>query len=165
MEDDVTMKVSEPAVAYTPTTFDTVIRYLHSNHLPIDTKRAIYRQLQSEVADENLANMKRRLKEFSKLEAGWDGYGEAIPIVSDTVKLMESFLKSCRPSDLEDWSLFPNVNGTLLLEQDDAAISVASSQYSYYAEKDDKVISAEGKETTVDNLLDTIHTINVFMQR
>ena len=64
-----------------------------------------------------------------------------------------------------DWSLFPNVNGTLLLEQDDAAISIASSQYSYYAEKDDNIISAEGKETTVDNLLDTIHTINAFMQR
>lgn len=55
---------SEPAVAYAPTMFDKVISYLHSSHMPIETKRAVYLQLQAEVADENLGYMKRRLKEL-----------------------------------------------------------------------------------------------------
>ena len=44
---------SEPVTAYAPTVFDAVISYLHSTHLPMETKRAVYLQLQAEVADEN----------------------------------------------------------------------------------------------------------------
>ena len=53
-----TMKVSEPVAAYASTMFDTVISYLHSSQMPMETKRAVYLQLQAEVADENLGYMK-----------------------------------------------------------------------------------------------------------
>ena len=42
-----TMKVSEPVAAYAPTMFDTVISYLHSSQMPMETKRAVYLQLQA----------------------------------------------------------------------------------------------------------------------
>lgn len=165
MEDNVSTMASEPAVAYTPTMFDTVISYLHSNRMPIETKRAVYRQLQSEVADENIANLKRRLKELSKLERGWDGYGEALPIVPATIDLMTKFLYSCRPSDVVDWTLSPNTNGTILLEQKDAAISISSKQFSYYAENGEEYIEDEGLDSDVANITEAIRKINFFMQQ
>ena len=73
MEDNDPIMASKPAVAYVPTMYDTVISYLHASHMPTETKRAVYLQLQAEVADENLGYMKRRLKEFASLEPGWDG--------------------------------------------------------------------------------------------
>ena len=165
MESDETIKAAELVAAYSPTMFDTVISYLHANHMPIETKRAVYRQLQSEVADENLAYMKRRLKEFAKLKAGWDGYGAALPIVPTTIDIMLQFLRSCRPSDVEDWTLSPNTNGTLLLEQTDAAISISSKLLSYYAENAEKYIEEEGLDCNIENIAKAVRTINVFMHQ
>jgi hypothetical protein len=164
MEDKDVMMASEPVAAYSPTVFDTVISYLHSSHMPLDTKRAVYRQLQAEVADENLAYLKRRLKEISSLKDGWDGYGEAISINPKTIRVMGQFLKCCNSADLEEWRLSPNINGTLLLELDDAAISISSNTLSFYAEKGDNMLTEEGIESTPENISSTVRRINSFMQ-
>ena len=153
----------EPVAVRPLTAFDTVISYLHSYRMNIDTKRAVYKQLQLEVADENLGYLKKRLKEFEKLEAGWDGYGDAIPVKKETIELMRAFLMSCRPADVSEWKLFPNVNGTLLLEQDDAAISIASKEFSYYAENGNNYMESEHQECSVAALIDTVRSINSFM--
>lgn len=162
MEDKDSMKVSEPVAVYSPTMFDQVISYLHSSQLPMETKRAVYLQLQAEVADENLSYMKRRLKEFSGLQAGWDGE-DAQPLVAEVVDFMSQLLRSCSSKDLADWSLFPNVNGTLLLQRNDAAVSIGKEEYSYFAEAKDKAVGHDHQPLSIESVISTIEMINRYV--
>lgn len=162
MEDKNSMKVSEPVAAYSPTTFDTVISYLHSSQLPMETKRVVYLQLQAEVADENLGCMKRRLKEFAGLQPGWDGE-DAQPVLPEIADFMGPLLRSCDSLELADWSLFPNVNGTFLLQRKKAAISIGQSEYSYFAEGKDKIMGLDHQPLSIESVLNTIETINRYV--
>ena len=162
MEEKESMKVSEPVVAYSSTKFDQVISYLHSSRLPMETKRAVYLQLQAEVADENLGYMKRRLKEFSTLQPGWDGE-DAQPVLSDIIVFVGQLLRSCSSLELSDWSLFPNVNGTLLLQRKDAAISIGKEEYSYFAETKEKAIGHDHQPLSIESVMSTIETINRYV--
>jgi hypothetical protein len=159
MEDKGQMRVSEPVATYTPTAFDTVISYLHSSHMPMETKRAVYLQLQAEVADENLGYMKRRLKEFADLQPGWDGE-DALPVLPEIAKFMGQLLRSCNSLELADWSLFPNVNGTFLLQRKNAAISIGQNEYSYFAEAKDTVMGHDHQSLSIESVRKTIETIN-----
>ena len=157
-----TMKVSEPVAAYAPTMFDTVISYLHSSQMPMETKRAVYLQLQAEVADENLGYMKRRLKEFAGLQSGWDGE-DAQPVLPEIADFMGKLLRSCDSLELADWSLFPNVNGTFLLQRKNAAISIGQNEYSYFAEGKDKVMGHDHQPLSIESVVATIETINRYV--
>ena len=161
MEDNKPIMAAEPAT-YTPTAFDTVISYLHSSHMPIETKRAVYLQLQAEVADENLGYMKRRLKEFAGLQPGWDGE-DAQPVLPEVTTFMNQLLHSCNSLELTDWSLFPNVNGTFLLQRKNAAISIGLKEFSYYAEAKDKVIGLDHQPLSIESVLSTIEQINRYV--
>ena len=143
--------------------FNTVFNCLNDNRVTIDTRRAVYHRLQSEIADENLINMKNRLVEFSKLKAGWDGYGEAIPISPKAIKNTEQILTACRPSTLTEWRVFPNVNGTILLELENAAISIGDDGFSYWFEADGKDFGEEYVNFSVDNVVTAIKKINSYV--
>ena len=153
---------SEPVVGYAPTMFDTVISYLRSSRMPIETKRAVYLQLQAEVADENLGYLKRRLKEFADLQSGWDG-DDAQPILPEVTAFMEQLLRSCNSRELSDWALFPNVNGTFLLQRKNAAISIGQKEYSYYAESRSEAIGHDHQPLTIGNVIKTIEKINRYV--
>ena len=162
MEDNGIIMAAEPSAAYTPTMFDTVIRHLHSYHMPMDTKRAVYLQLQAEVADENLGYMKRRLKEFASLQSGWDGE-DAQPLLPEATVFMDHLLRSCSSKQLSDWSLFPNVNGTYLLQRKNAAISIGQKEYSYFAEAGNKAIGLDHQPLSIESVRKTIETINRYV--
>lgn len=162
-EDSPAMVVEEPATVYTPTMFDTVIGYLHSSRMPMETKRAVYLQLQMEVADENIGYMKRRLKEYESLRAGWDGE-EALPVLPGIAQFVGELLRSCDSLELVDWSLFPNVNGTLLLQRRDGAISIGRVEYSYFAEKKESVIGQDCQPLSIDAVKETIEKINRYVR-
>lgn len=162
MEDKETIKVSEPIAAYTPTMFDQVISYLHSSQMPIETKRAVYLQLQAEVADENLGYMKRRLKELADLQSGWDGE-DAQPVLPEIAAFVGELLRSCSSLELSEWSLFPNVNGTLLLQRRDAAISIGKEEYSYFAEAKGKAVGHDHQPLSIESVVSSIETINRYV--
>lgn len=162
MEDNEPMMASEPALAYAPTMFDKVISYLHSSHMPIETKRAVYLQLQAEVADENLGYLKRRLKEFANLTSGWDGE-DAQPVLPEITAFMTQLLRSCSSMELAEWSLFPNVNGTFLLQRKNAAISIGKEEFSYFAEAKDKAIGQDHQPLSIESIISTIETINRYV--
>ena len=162
MEENESIKVSEPVAAYSPTMFDKVISYLHSSQMPMETKRAVYLQLQAEVADENLGYMKSRLKEFSCLQSGWDGV-DAQPVLSEITAFVSQLLRSCNSIELADWSLFPNVNGTLLLQRNDAAISIGKEEYSYFAEAKGKAMGHDHLPLSIESVMSTIETINRYV--
>lgn len=156
------MKVSEPVAAYSPTMYDQVISYLHSSQMPIETKRAVYLQLQAEVADENLGYLKRRLQEFTSLQRGWDGE-DAQPVMAEIIAFMSQLFHMCISLDLTDWSLFPNVNGTLLLQRKDAAISIGKEEYSYFAEAKGKAIGHDHQPLSIESVMSTIKMINHYV--
>jgi hypothetical protein len=143
--------------------FDTVFNYLNDNRVTIDTRRAVYHRLQSEISDENLVNMKKRLVEFSALKAGWDGYGEAIPISNVAIRNTKQVLDNCRPSYLTEWRLFPNVNGTILLEVDNAAISIGDESFTYWFEADGKDYGEEYVKFSVSGVVNAIKKINSYV--
>lgn len=154
---------SEPSATWTGSTYDSVISYLRSHRLPIETKRAVCHQLQTEVADENLSYLKHRLTEFSLLEKGWDGYGEALPISSHIISNVRQVLDACKPTDLLEWRLFPNVNGTLLMELDAAAISIGEDSFTYWAESMAKDLGEENVPFSVTSVVDAIKRINAYV--
>ena len=161
MEEKEPIMAAEPAT-YTPTAFDTVISYLHSSHMPLETKRAVYLQLQAEVADENLGYMKRRLKEFASLQPGWDGE-DAQPALPEITDFIGQLLRFCNSLELADWSLFPNVNGTFLLQRKNAAISIGKEEYSYFAEGKNKVMGHDHQPLSIESVITTIETINRYV--
>lgn len=142
--------------------FDIVMNYLHSIPLTFATKRAVYRQLQSEVYEEHLKALKKKMADISLLGEDWDGY-EAEPVNPITLKNFKKALSACKPSDFADWTLSPNTNGTLLLERDEAAVSIASKEFSCYAEQGDRYMEENHRSFTVPALLDTVRRINTFL--
>ncbi|MBQ3691511.1 MAG: hypothetical protein II937_16810 [Bacteroidales bacterium] len=145
-------------------TFDAVMGYLHSIPISFETKKSVYRQLRQEVYDGHLQTMKDRLKQIAALKHGWDGY-DGLIIKKKTIENFSQFLNICRPADVAEWSLFPNTNGTLLLEQKDASISLASKEFSYYAEQTDKYMEADNQPYSLQLFLETIRTINSFLKQ
>ena len=143
--------------------FDAVMGYLHSIPISYETKKSVYQQLRIEILDSHIQTMKDRLKQIAALKKGWDGY-DGIAIKKATIDNFATFLDVCSPSDVSDWSLFPNTNGTLLLEQKNAAISISSKAFSYYAELPGKYMEAENQTYTLQSILETVRAINVFLK-
>lgn len=143
-------------------TVEMVMGYIHSIPITPTIKRIVYRKLQEEIYDEHLCSLKHKLSDIALLERDWDGY-EAEPINSVTIKNFKKVLAACKPSDFADWVLSPNTNGTLLLERDEAAVSIASKEYSYYAEQGDRYMEENHRVFSVTALLDTVRSINAFL--
>ncbi len=143
--------------------FDTVFSFLKQNRVTIDTKRAVCSRLQSEIAEENLSCLKRRLNDFAKLKHGWDGYGDALPISDVAINNTKQVFKECRPSDLSEWRLSPNTNGTILLELDNAAVSIGDDSFTYWYEADGKDFGEEYVPFTAKTVANAIKKINSYV--
>mgnify|MGYP006873159005 CR=1 FL=1 len=146
---------------FPPTPVEAVMGYLHSSRLNTDAKRTVFRLLQMEVANENLERLKSRLQQIKSLEQGWDGE-DALPANSHIADFVSHLLSHCKPSDLTDWSLFPNVNGTLLLQKEDAGISIGLDEFSYFAESEDGDIGEDKVPLTTEAIVATIKRINLY---
>jgi len=143
-------------------TFDDVMGYLHSIPISFPTKKLLYLQLRVEVEVEHLRMLKERLKEIAALKEGWDGF-DAPPILNATIKNVKKLIDACKASELTEWTVSPNTNGTILLERKEAAISIASNKFSYYAEQEDRYMEANHCEYTPGTLLKALLDINSFL--
>ena len=98
-----------------------------------------------------------RINELAALQNNWDDDG-ALPIEKKVIKNVKQLLEQCEDSDLREWVIFPDVNGTILLENKsgDASISIGNTEFSY--------VSSNGNGANVkirtDSLLKTIRKIN-----
>lgn len=74
-----------------------------------------------------------RLSDFQEYEAGWDG-DNALPLNHLVVKNFKSILQASSDSDLQDWTIFPSANGTLLLQNKKrkSGINIGAQGFSYY---------------------------------
>ncbi len=100
------------------------------------------------------------LSDFQDYEQGWDGE-DALPLDKTVVRNFKEVLQKSNDNDLKGWVIFPERNGTLFMqnEQLDAGINIGNKDFSYYINKDGKVIGENGKKFTSKSLLETIRKI------
>ena len=104
--------------------------------------------------------MLESLSDFQDYELGWDGE-DAAPLDKTVIRNFKEVLQKSNDSDLKGWVIFPERNGTLFMqnEQHDAGINIGNKDFSYYINKDGKVIGENGKKFTPKSLLETIREI------
>ena len=97
------------------------------------------------------SQIKIALDKLSYLKAGWDGL-DAAPIAKDVIYNVLQLLSVSDNQVWRNWSLEPNINGTLILRSRSrtSAISLGSDTFSFYIKngqnitgKDDVPFSAE----------------------
>lgn len=86
-----------------------------------------------------------RTTDLSSLKQGWDG-ADAVPMQKRTVQNVQRLIKAGISSDFKEWVLFPDDNGTMLLQSKDgaASISIGNSSYSFVSTKGGQIKAEEG---------------------
>ena len=81
-----------------------------------------------------------RTIELAALTAGWDG-AQALPMEKKALLNMQRLIKAGESKDFKQWVLFPDDNGTILMQSKDgkASISIGNNSYSFVSTKDGKV--------------------------
>ena len=138
MEDDVTTKVSESAVASSMTSYNDVMSYLHSIRIAPEVKASVGRRLIVEVTEPYLSKAFERIDHLSLLKDDWDGYG-AKKISSYVLRNLREVLLISDNNDWENWIISPAPDGTLALQSKchTSSISVGDKEFSYYSAKGD----------------------------
>ena len=102
----------------------------------------------------------KRTEELATLPAGWDG-AEAMPMQKKAVQNVQRLIKAGLSSDFRDWVLFPDDNGTLLMQSKDgtARISIGNNSYSFVGIKEGNIKTGESMKFTPASVLKTLRTI------
>ena len=102
-----------------------------------------------------------RTQVLSKLYRGWDG-ADAAPIETKTIANMQNILQKGVETDFCGWVLFPDDNGTLLLQlqNKNASISLGNNYFSYVFQNDKRFVSGENIKFSVSSFLNVIKKIN-----
>ena len=116
-------------------------------------RREVKLKAKGEVYTRQLA----RINELAELEKDWDDNG-ALPIGKKVIKNLKQLLEKSEDSDLREWVIFPDINGTILLENKsgDATISVGNTEFSFVSKK----IKGSNEKIKTDSLLKVIRKIN-----
>jgi hypothetical protein len=101
-----------------------------------------------------------RTAELAVLTKGWDG-AYAMPIEKKAVQNMQRLIKAGTSEDFKDWVLFPDDNGTLLMQSKDgmASISIGNSSFSFVYTKGGKVNAGENIRFSALKVLKTLRDI------
>lgn len=98
-----------------------------------------------------------RIQELCSLKDDWDDEG-AIPPEKQAISNIKRLLEKSNDSDLRQWVIFPDTNGTILLENKtcDATISIGCKEFSYISQH----LRGSHEKATTANLLKIIRKIN-----
>lgn len=104
--------------------------------------------------------MWNRIVELESLKPSWDGAGAA-PMEKKVVENMKQLIKAGISSDFKNWVLFPDDNGTMLLQtrEGNASISVGSNTYSFVQIDGNDIRTGEKLRFSTSSLLKTIRAI------
>ena len=117
----------------------------------------VRKDVKTNAKGEVYARQLARVNELAALQKDWDDNG-ALPIEKKVIKNVKQLLEQSDDADLREWVIFPDVNGTVLMENKsgDASISIGNTEFSY--------VSNDGNGANVkiksDSLLKTIRKIN-----
>jgi hypothetical protein len=97
---------------------------------------------------------------LSRLKDNWDGEGAShiLQEVLDNIRKVLMFSDDC---DWRMWTISPDVNGTLILQSDDAlsAISLGRDEFSYLSRHNDKRVAKSHIKFSVDVFLNIMRTL------
>ena len=108
----------------------------------------------------NVGRLYDSLKALSKLQQGWDGYN-ALPVNQQVIDNMCVVLNHCDNAQLQGWSVFPEINGTILLQNHNrrAGINLGDKTFSYFIVNGNNVDGDDDKLFTVSLFLNVLNKI------
>ena len=109
----------------------------------------------------NVDRLYQRLLQMSKLQQGWDGYN-ALPVNSQVIDNMHVVLENCDSTQLQGWQIFPEINGTILLQNSvrRAGINLGDKTFSYFIIKGNNVDGDDSKAFSVSLFLNVLNELN-----
>jgi hypothetical protein len=109
----------------------------------------------------NVDRLYQRLLQVSKLQQGWDGYN-ALPVNSQVIDNMHVVLDNCDSTQLQGWQIFPEINGTILLQNSvrRAGINLGDKTFSYFIIKGNNVDGDDSKAFSVSQFLNVLNKLN-----
>lgn len=136
MEENNVVTVNEPAVAYGTKSYTDVMMMLYSMPITPEVKEHIGHRLVLEVREENLSKTIDRINHLAKLQDDWDGNG-ASRIHPKVISNIREVLLFSEGINWHDWTISPNVNGTLFLQSTEyvCSLSLGCDEYSYFCKK------------------------------
>ena len=101
-----------------------------------------------------------RTIELAALTAGWDG-AQALPMEKKALLNMQRLLKAGESKDFQQWVLFPDYNGNILMQSKDgkASISIGNNSYSFVCTKNGKVDAGQNVKFSAASALKTLRSI------
>lgn len=161
MEENNEMKVQEPIAAYGTNSYADVMMMLYSMPITPEVKEHVGRRLMLEVREENLSKTIERVNHLAKLKNDWDGCG-ASRILPKVISNIREVILLSEDADWHDWTISPNVNGTLFLQSTKymCSLSLGTDEYSYFSKKDGQREGKSHLPFSVKGFLSDMRTMN-----
>ena len=102
----------------------------------------------------------KRTLELAELTAGWDG-SHALPMEKKALQNIQRLIKAGESADFQQWVLFPDDNGTILMQSKDgkASISIGNNSYSFVCTKNGKVNAGQNVRFSAASALKTLRDL------
>ena len=103
----------------------------------------------------------RKLRDISLLQQGWDGFN-AVPVNKQVIDNMLVVLNHCDGGQLKGWCIFPEVNGTILLQNYPrrAGINIGDNSFSYFCMNGNQVSGDDNKPFSASVFINILNKIN-----
>ena len=136
MEDKDVVTVEEPVAAHGTNSYSDVMMMIYSMPITPEVKEHVAHRLVLEVTGENLPCVIARIAHLAKLKNDWDGCG-ASRILPNVVSNIRAVVLSSKDADWSDWTISPNVNGTLFLQSTKyvSSLSLGEKEFSFFTMK------------------------------
>ena len=109
----------------------------------------------------NVGRLYESLLAMSQLKQGWDGYN-ALPVNRQVIDNMHGVLDNCESALLQGWQIFPEINGTILLQNSlkRAGINLGDKTFSYFIIRGNNVDGDDNKLFSVSLVLTVLKKLN-----
>lgn len=152
---------AEPITTFgTTSSYNDVMTSIYRMRIPANLKERVGMRLVVESRGRYLSNAFDRVDHLSKLKDNWDGE-RASHILSEILDNIRDVLMFSNDSDWQKWSISPDINGTLILQSDDAlsAISLGCNEFSYLSRHNGKRVAKSHVTFSVDSFLNIMRTL------
>ena len=119
-----------------------------------------YAERKSKPYRGNVGRLYESLLAMSQLKQGWDGYN-ALPVNRQVIDNMHGVLDNCESALLQGWQIFPEINGTILLQNSlkRAGINLGDKTFSYFIIRGNNVDGDDKKSFSVSLVLNVLKNI------
>ncbi|MCR5455313.1 MAG: hypothetical protein K6F33_10035 [Bacteroidales bacterium] len=150
----------EPAVAFGTMGYGDVMSYIYRMGITDGVKERVGQRLMTESQSKYLSGTFDRVNHLATLKDNWDGEG-ASHVLQKVLDNIRNVLMFSDDNDWRIWTISPDVNGTLILQSDDAlsAISLGCDEFSYLSRHNGTRIGKSHIKFSVDTFLNIMRTL------